>query len=115
MHELDGTEIADSRPTSSQKGVWAGYWQKVGQPWRTEPEVDADRQAYLTHRLAIRPDLEEGVYPFRDVKLDRADVEWLLANHEDGRGPVDWRDPRQRDRLGIDLRGADLRGANLHG
>ncbi len=109
-------EMADvMRPTSSQKGAWAGYWQQVGQPWRTEPEVDADRQAYLTHRLAIRPDLEEGVYPFRDVKLDRADVEWLLTNHEDGRGPVDWRDPQQRDRLGIDLRGADLRGANLHG
>ena len=104
-----------TRPTTSQKGAWVAYWRESGLPWRTEPEIDVERQAYLRQRLAIQPDLEEGIYPFRDVKLDRADVEWLLAHHENGRGPVDWRDPSQRDRLGIDLRGANLRGANLHG
>ncbi len=103
------------RPTTSQRDAWVAYWREAGQRWRTEPEIDVERQAYLRQRLSIQPDLEEGLYPFREVKLDRADVEWLLANHENGRGPVDWRDPAQRERLGIDLRGANLRGANLHG
>lgn len=107
--------VVAMRPTTSQRDAWGEYWQEVGQPWRTEPEIDAERQAYLRQRLALLVDLEEGMYPFRDIKLGRADVEWLLAHHENGRGPVDWRDPKQRDRLGIDLRGANLRGADLRG
>lgn len=47
------------------------------------------------------------------MKLSRADIEWLLATHEQGRGPVDWRDENQREREGLDLRGADLRGVDL--
>ncbi|HET8630491.1 MAG TPA: hypothetical protein VFL91_23985 [Thermomicrobiales bacterium] len=49
------------------------------------------------------------------MRLDRADVEWLLATHDDGRGPVDPADPGQRDRVGLDLRGADLGRARLAG
>ncbi len=60
-------------------------------------------------RRAIVPDIEQGIYPFKDIKLNRADVEWLLATHENGRGPVDWSDEWQRQRIGLDLRGADLR------
>jgi len=59
---------------------------------------------------AKTPNIKEGVYPFGKMKLSRADVEWLLATHENGRGPVDWSDEKQRDRKGLDLRGADLRG-----
>src|SRR5438045_324001 len=102
MREQKSAEIT-MRPTNSQRSVWGAYWQALDQPWRTEPEIDAERQAYLTQRLAIQPDLEEGIYPFKDIKLGRADVEWLLANHENGRGPVEWSDPQQRERLGIDL------------
>jgi len=82
-------------------------------PWRTEAEIDGERQDYLVQRLAIVADVQRGVYPFRDVKLCRADVEWLLAGHEDGCGPVDWGDGLQRKRLGLDLRGADLRNVDL--
>jgi hypothetical protein len=59
------------------------------------------------------PDAQKGIYTFKDVKLCRADIEWLLAKHEDGRGPVDWSDKHQRERLGLDLRGADLRHVDL--
>ena len=53
-------------------------------------------------------------YPFRNIKLTRADVEWLLATHENGRGPMDWTDERAlHEREGVDLRGADLRGVDL--
>jgi uncharacterized protein YjbI with pentapeptide repeats len=83
--------------------------------WRTEPEIDSERQKFLTECLTIKPNVQQGIYPFKDVKLTRADVEWLLANHENGRGPVDWSDEQQRERLGLDLRGANLRQVNLRG
>jgi hypothetical protein len=44
-------------------------------PWPTEPEVDDDRQQFLTDRRAVTPDTQQGVYPCKDVKLTRADVE----------------------------------------
>src|SRR5216684_3164700 len=76
-------------------------------------DKDVERQKFLAQRRAIAPNIEQGIYPFKDIKLNRADIEWLLATHEDGRGPVDWTDENQRDRMGLDLRGADLRQANL--
>ena len=61
------------------------------------------------------------MYPFMEVKLDRADVEWLLAMHESGgvQGPIDWDIEEQRSREGLDLRGAIFVGvegsyADLH-
>lgn len=78
-------------------------------------EIDAERQDQLARRLAVRPDIAASVYPFKGVKLTRADVEWLLANHDGGRGPVDWSDPAQRDRDGLDLRGAHLGAVDLSG
>ncbi len=82
-------------------------------PWRVEPEISRLRQDVLRRRLSIESDVERGQYPFKGVRLSRADVEWLLAEHEGGLGPVDWADPDQRRRDGIDLRGADLSGVNL--
>lgn len=102
-----------SRPHRDDRDGWRDYWQKMGQPWRTEPEIDAKRQRYLTERRAIIPDIKHGIYPFKDVKLSRADVEWLLATHENGRGPVDWEDESQHKREGLDLRGSDLRNVDL--
>jgi hypothetical protein len=98
------------RPTTDDRDAWKAYWTVQGMPWRTEPEIDAERRAYLAERRAVEPDIEQGIYPFKGVKLDRADVEWLLATHESDsmQGPVDWSDSRQRTRPGLDLRGADL-------
>jgi uncharacterized protein YjbI with pentapeptide repeats len=67
----------------------------------------------LRRRLSIEPNVGLGKYPFVGVRLSRADVEWLLAEHEDGVGPVNWTDPDQRHRHGLDLRGADLSRVDL--
>jgi hypothetical protein len=83
--------------------------------WRTEPEIDSERQQFLQQRLLIVPDIQHSIYPFKDIRLTRADVEWLLATHEQGCGPIDWRDPSQRERQGIDLRGANLQRVDLRG
>lgn len=107
------------RPADDDRAAWSVYWQARGMPWRTEPEIDEPRQHELAERRAIPPDIERGIYPFRDergsIRLYRADIEWLLATHEsDGmRGPVDWSDESQRGRRGLDLRGADLHGEML--
>lgn len=82
-------------------------------PWRTDPEIDLERQTFLASRLALVPDVKKEIYPFQGIKLSRADIEWLLVTHENGRGPVDWYGSSQRTRKGLDLRGADLRHVNL--
>ncbi|HEV2580027.1 MAG TPA: pentapeptide repeat-containing protein [Ktedonobacteraceae bacterium] len=112
MSDLDSVpEIA--LPVLDDRTGWAARWQALGQPWRIEPEISLERQRHLAERRLITPDIIQGVYPFKDIALTRADVEWLLATHEDGRGPVDWSDERQRGREGLDLRGADLRRVDL--
>lgn len=104
------------RPATNDRNAWHAYWVAQGQPWRTEPEIDAEHQEYLAQRLIVVPDLEKGIFPFKDVRLSRADVEWLLATHEKERGPIDWNDPKSlHERKGIDLRGADLQQINLDG
>src|SRR5260221_1877063 len=106
------------RPTSDDdREGWKAYWTAQGMAWRTEPEIDEERQRFLAERRAITPDIKNGIYPFKSITLGRADVEWLLATHESGgmRGPVDWSDEKQRERKGLDLRGAVLRGAELYG
>lgn len=96
-----------------ERGEPTHQWQQMGQPWRTEPEIDAGRQKQLALYRASVPNIEQGIYPFKGVKLSRADVEWLLATHENGRGPVDWKDTSQRGREGLDVRAADLRQVDL--
>ncbi len=100
-------------PTTSDSQAWKVYWKAYGQPWRTEPEINAERQAYLATCRAIEPNIEKSIYPFKDIKLNRADVEWLLATHENGQGPVDWGNWGLLEREGLDLRGADIQGVNL--
>ena len=99
------------RPHDDQHATRQAYWRAQGQPWRTEPEPERARQEWLEARRAVLADPHRGFYPFKGMKLDRADVEWLLATHENGKGPVDWRDEAQQRRQGLDLRGAILSGS----
>lgn len=109
---------AAQRPANDDIEAWKAYWKAQGQPWRTEPEIDTERQTFLDERRKISPDVERGIYPFKDIKskLTRSDIEWLLATHESGGmcGPVDWSDENQRQHKGLDLRGADLCHERLH-
>ena len=71
---------AAQRPANDDTEPWKAYWQAQGQPWRTEPEIDLERKHYLAERRNIKPDIKQGIYPFKDIKLSRADVEWLFVN-----------------------------------
>ncbi len=103
------------RPLLTDYDGWHMYWRDQNQGWRTEPEIDIERQTYLDSRRAIKPNVRQGIYPFKDVKLSRSDVEWLLATHHNGRGPLFFEVPPEGPHMrGLDLRGADLRFADLH-
>lgn len=133
MNEVDGSqpasEVSDfavdaapaqpapaaGPPATDDRTAWRAWWRAQGQNWRIEPEVLSARQTLLAERRAVAPDVRANAYPFAGMTLTRADVEWLLATHEKGRGPVNWDDPMQRERTGLDLRGADLQGVNLRG
>jgi uncharacterized protein YjbI with pentapeptide repeats len=111
--QTDQRLASPPRPSGNDRQAWQGYWRQIGQPWRTEPEIDTKRQEQLAASRSTAPDIEQGIYPFKGMQLSRADVEWLLATHEHGRGPVDWSDESQREREGLDVRGADLRNVDL--
>src|SRR6266700_1430829 len=86
----------------------------TGMFWPTEAQIDSERQHYLTCRRAVTAHIESGVYPFKDVKLSRADIECLLATREDVLEPVErGGDERQGAYAGLDLRGALLQQADL--
>lgn len=101
------------RPLTDDHSAWRKFWKAQHQPWRTEPEITEERQHYLIQRLSIKPNIEHGIYAFKDIRLSRADIEWLLITDEDGRGPVDWSDESQRRREGLDLRGTNLNQVDL--
>lgn len=67
----------------------------------TNYKINTERQKYLTERRNITSNIELGVYPFKDIKLSRADIEWLVMTHNDGRGPM-------TERIAARARGVDL-------
>src|SRR5258708_8791302 len=110
--QSEQSSLPSIRPPKDDRAAWLAYWQEQNQPWRTEPEISPARRAELGERRTLVPDVEKGIYPFKGMKLDRADVEWLLATHEGG--PVNWSNEKEREREGLDVRGADLQQADLH-
>lgn len=105
--------LLGQRPPDNDAKAWLAYWQAKDQPWRTEPEIDLARQSVLYSRRKAGARNAGSEYSFRGMRLSRAEVEWLLATHENGAGPVDWRGENQR--VGLDLRGVDLSYTNLRG
>ncbi len=82
--------------------------------WRTELEINPVRQEELKQCMKNNVlDVEKGIYSFKGMRLNRADVEWLLATHDAGQGPVDWANEQDKNRTGLDVRGADLRQVDL--
>ncbi len=114
MSEQDGIQVSTlHRPANDDEEAWIAYWQAQDQPWRTEPEIDVERKRFLAERRSFELAVIHGNYPFMNIKLSRADVEWLLATHENGRGPIDWFDGSQRKRPGLDLSDCSLSQVNL--
>src|SRR2546430_7684802 len=101
--------------TTNDCDLWRDYWRKQKQPWRTEPEIEVQRQAELVQYSHTLADSEQGHYPFKDTKLTRADIEWLLAAHEDERPFMNEKDQEPGTQEELDLRGANLRKMRLSG
>lgn len=103
-HRLAKAAAQQEHPVPDGHPNWRAYWSARGTSWRTEPEINQERARFLTERRAVMSDIARGVYPFKDVPLSRADIEWLLATHESGGafGPVEWSDQQQRERATSD-------------
>src|SRR5579885_1483764 len=43
------------KPQGEGRSAWRNYWRAMNQTWRTEPEIDAERQALLAERRAVKP------------------------------------------------------------
>lgn len=98
-------------PSLDDHDAWPAYWQGQGQPWRTEPEIEMQRQERLSRLRATAASIEQSIYPFKSEKLSRADIEWLLAH------PIEdlevSKDPEQPIHKRLDLRAANLSRVNL--
>ncbi len=105
MSEQDGPQVFDEgRPTTASRGLWRAYWKEQGQLWRIEPEINEERQRFLAERYLTVPNISASIYPFKGVKLSRADVEWLLEYDQRRGQEIEVQQLCQ----GLDLRGADL-------
>jgi uncharacterized protein YjbI with pentapeptide repeats len=102
-------------PVGNDCEAWCIYWISQGQPWRTSPEIDKQRQEQLVRYLAVVPDVERSIYPFKHIKLSRADVEWLISEQRIGLKRVHSNETGESEGEGLDLRGADLSGEDLSG
>jgi uncharacterized protein YjbI with pentapeptide repeats len=75
--------------------------------------VDAERESFLLNCLSVEADLSQRLFPFKGVRLERRDIEWLIAFQQ---GTVSQTEvpgsPRQASGF-VDLRGADLRDVDL--
>jgi uncharacterized protein YjbI with pentapeptide repeats len=114
MQDHPSSSMSPSNTHDSE--TWKAYWKEQGQPWRTEPTIDEERQQRLLSYYQGVVDIERGMYPFKGVRLSRADVEWLLAMEgqrsaeESKRGG---NGGKRHKSFGLDLRGVDLSQVNL--
>src|SRR6266702_7830911 len=104
---MNNQHANSSSPPLSQSPTTSPY------SWCTEPEIDPERQHFLMTCLATKPDVTRNIYPFKNVRLTRADIEWLLIMHENKQRPNDGNDGSQKQQTGLDLRGAHLQGVDL--
>src|SRR5215469_4255452 len=111
------TSQVPPRPATNGLTDWKAYWKEMHQPWRTDPEISQERQRELKERLDNVHDIRGSTYPFKGMfegmKLTRADIEWLLATHHRGLGPINESDIIDTESLGLDLSGVDLRDVSL--
>lgn len=95
--------VAPQRPEPDDTEGWKAYWKERGPSWRKEPVIAVTRQEELARRYAIVPDARQTRYRLEGMKLNRADIEWLLATYQD----------QFTSQEGLDVRGAILDGEDL--
>src|SRR5437899_658504 len=128
------------RPKPEDRPAWKKYWEERGQLWRIEPEIDSKRQAELVQFFekmssgisfvmpeGITTQLDSGVaiiHPWpgkefriisENIKLNRADVEFILSLRQKEREEAKKDSSNQTDLGWSILNGANLEEADLRG
>src|SRR6266705_6110017 len=63
MQDHPSSSMSPSNTHNSE--TWKAYWKEQGQPWRTEPAIDEERQQRLLSYYQGVADIERGMYPFK--------------------------------------------------
>ena len=61
MQDHPSSSMSPSNTHDSE--TWKAYWKEQGQPWRTEPTIDEERQQRLLSYYQGVVDIERGMYP----------------------------------------------------
>src|SRR6266566_9625906 len=61
MQDHPSSSMSPSNTHNSE--TWKAYWKEQGQPWRTEPTIDEERQQELLNYYKGVVDIERGMYP----------------------------------------------------
>lgn len=77
------------------------------------PVVDDYYQKYLAKLRNIVPAIRRNTYPFKGIRLSRANVERLLQAHHDWQASVSQNNSLQWEPKVLDLRGANLQKVDL--
>src|ERR1700676_120486 len=77
------------RPTEHGHGGWRDYWLEQGFLWRTEPEIDDERKAFLASRLLSRCKLGDvNLAMVNWEKIPMLGDEYKLRRRKGYKGPV---------------------------
>jgi hypothetical protein len=57
MNEQQSETPEVQRPITDERDEWKTYWKAQGMPWRTEPEIDEERQEDLARRRGSPPEI----------------------------------------------------------
>ena len=63
MQDHPSSSMSPSNTHNSE--TWKAYWKEQGQPWRTEPTIDEERQHRLLSYYQGAVDIERGMCPFK--------------------------------------------------
>jgi len=80
-----------------------------------KPDADEYYQKYLAKLRDIVPTIRRNTYPFKGIRLTRANIEALLKVHRHWQVSEDQNNQHQSKLQKLDLRGADLHKLDLRG
>jgi hypothetical protein len=63
MSEQESQTAIPQRPTTDDRDEWKAYWMAQGMPWRTEPEIDEERQRQLNSCRVFLPEISAADPP----------------------------------------------------
>src|SRR5260221_149144 len=78
---------------------WPTSWPTHDQQSIIKPKISAEREEQLKKLRAVPVDIQKGIYPFKGIKLDRVDIEWLIVTNDAQYATLDWMGQKRHELL----------------